>query len=319
MNDSKIGVAAAGGDGASVMARIQKLEESGVDAAWLTTGGAGPDGLTILSAAAARTERILLGTAIIPTWPRHPIVTVQQSQVIESIAPGRFRLGLGPSHAPVIGSMFGINFEAALGHLEAYVHIVRTLLHEGSVECDGERLSAHASIPAATPDLPVMASALRRRSFEYCGAHTDGAISWMCPLPYLRDVAVPAIKAGAESAGRPAPPIVAHIPLTVHADAGQVRAAAREQFATYPKLPFYQAMFEASGYPEAGQTGEWSDRMVDEIVAYGSDERVAQRINEAFELGASEVLVSILMPGSEPEKSWDRTVGLLGELSADRG
>jgi F420-dependent oxidoreductase-like protein len=316
MGDTRIGVAAAGGDGAEVLARIQKLEESGVDAAWLTTGGAGPDGLTILGAVAARTERIQLGTAIVPTWPRHPIVAAQQAQVIESIAPGRFRFGLGPSHAPVISGMFGIEFDAVLSHLEEYVHIVRTLLHDGSIEFDGDRLSAHASIPDSFPDLPVMASALRKRSFEYCGAKTDGAISWMCPLPYMRDVAVPAVKAGAESAGRPTPPIVAHIPVTVHDNAGEVRAAAREQFAVYARLPFYQSMFELSGYPEATETGEWSDRMVDEIVAYGSDERVSQRINEAFELGASEVLISILTAGPEPEKVWDRTVGLLGELSS---
>jgi len=316
MGDTRIGVAAAGGDGAEVLARIQQLEESGVDAAWLTTGGAGPDGLTILGAAAARTERIQLGTAIVPTWPRHPIVAAQQAQVIESIAPGRFRFGLGPSHAPVISGMFGIVFDAVLSHLEEYVHIVRTLLHDGSIEFDGDRLTAHASIPDSFPDLPVMASALRKRSFEYCGAQTDGAISWMCPLPYMRDVAVPAIKAGAESAGRPTPPIVAHIPLTVHDNADEVRAAAREQFAIYARLPFYQSMFELSGYPEATQTSEWSDRMVDEIVAYGSDERVSQRIDEAFELGTSEVLVSVLTAGPEPEKVWDRTVGLLGELSS---
>jgi F420-dependent oxidoreductase-like protein len=316
MGDTRIGVAAAGGDGAEVLARIQQLEESGVDAAWLTTGGAGPDGLTILGAAAARTERIQLGTAIVPTWPRHPIVAAQQAQVIESIAPGRFRFGLGPSHAPVISGMFGIEFDAVLSHLEEYVHIVRTLLHDGSIEFDGDRLTAHASIPDSFPDLPVMASALRKRSFEYCGAQTDGAISWMCPLPYMRDVAVPAIKAGAESAGRPTPPIVAHIPLTVHDNADEVRAAAREQFAIYARLPFYQSMFELSGYPEATQTSEWSDRMVDEIVAYGSDERVSQRIDEAFELGTSEVLVSVLTAGPEPEKVWDRTVGLLGELSS---
>jgi F420-dependent oxidoreductase-like protein len=316
MGNTRIGVAAAGGDGAEVLARIQQLEESSVDAAWLTTGGAGPDGLTILGAAAACTDRIQLGTAIVPTWPRHPVVAAQQAQVIESIAPGRFRFGLGPSHAPVISGMFGIEFDAALSHLEEYVHIVRTLLHDGTIEFDGDRLTAHASIPDSFPDLPVMASALRKRSFEYCGAQTDGAISWMCPLPYIRDVAIPAIKAGAELAGRPTPPIVAHIPLTVHDNAEEVRAAAREQFAVYARLPFYQSMFELSGYPEATQTSEWSDRMVDEIVAYGSDERVSQRINEAFELGASEVLISVLTAGPEPEKVWDRTIGLLGELSS---
>ena len=99
MTDKRIGVAAMGGDAKAVVERIQQMESMGVPAAWLTTGGAGLDGLTIFSAAAMQTASIMLGTCITPTWPRHPVAAVQQVQVIANLAPGRFRFGVGPSHS----------------------------------------------------------------------------------------------------------------------------------------------------------------------------------------------------------------------------
>ncbi|MEX0762957.1 MAG: LLM class flavin-dependent oxidoreductase [Dehalococcoidia bacterium] len=316
MGDFRIGVAAGGGSGAEVVQRIERLEDLGVTAAWLTTAGAGPDGPTILSAAAARTERILLGTSIVPTWPRHPVVQVQQAQVIASLAPGRFRLGIGPSHKRIIERVYGIPFDSPMEHFREYFEVVKTLLQEGRVDFDGATYKAHASIPEALPNVPVMASALQRGSYEFSGAHADGAISWMCPLPYLRDVALPAMQEGARDAGRQAPPLIAHIPATVYADADEVRESSQRQFGNYVRLPFYNRMFAASGYPEAGETQQWSARMVDEIVAYGSEERVAERISEAFNWGASEVLVTILEVGADPRETWERTAALLGNLSA---
>ena len=114
MIEKRIGVAAMGGNANEVLSRIQELERRGVQAAWLTTGGAGLDGLTLFSAAATQTERIMLGTCITPTWPRHPIAAVQQVQVIANLAPGRFRFGVGPSHRAGMEGMFGFDFTAPL-------------------------------------------------------------------------------------------------------------------------------------------------------------------------------------------------------------
>ena len=109
----QIGVAAMGGDARSVLERIQELERRGIPAAWLTTGGGGLDALTLFAAAGAQTQTISLGTSIVPTWPRHPIVTAQQVQVIAGLAPGRIRLGLGPSHKPTMEDTFGYEFRGS--------------------------------------------------------------------------------------------------------------------------------------------------------------------------------------------------------------
>jgi len=315
VNQKRIGVAAMGGDANAVLSRIQELERQGIQAAWLTTGGAGLDGLTLFSAAAVRTESIMLGTCITPTWPRHPIAAVQQVQVIANLAPGRFRFGLGPSHRAGMESMFGFDFKAPLTNLREYVSIVKKLLGEGSVDFDGRQYHAHASIAEAAADVPVMASALRPASFEYCGAETDGAISWVCPGVYLRDVAVPAMQKGAQGAGRSVPPLITHAPVCVHDNPEEVRSASREQLSTYPRAPFYQRMFAAAGYPEAKETEGWSDGMLDAVVLSGTEETVAGRLRELFDWGSDEILVSVVTAGTDRAGSWDRTVRLLAQAS----
>ena len=315
MAEKRIGVAAMGGDSRAVVARIQELESLGIAAAWLTSGGAGPDALTTFAAAAATTERILLGTSIIPTYPRHPIVAVQQTQVIAQLAPGRFRLGLGPSHKVSIEPMFGIEHHAPLTNLREYIQVVKALLGEGRVDFDGKQYHGHAALPgAAAPDVPVMASALRRRSFRLCGEVADGAISWVCPGQYLRDVGLPAMQEGAARADRPVPPLIAHVPVCVHDNPDEVRDAARQQLSNYPRSPFYQEMFAASGHPEA-RDGVWSDGMLEDVVFSGSEEDVAGRLRELFDWGATEILAHPVTAGGDSQASMNRNLNLIAAVT----
>ena len=311
MSDNLIGVAVGAGNAGDALAMIERAEELGIQAAWMTTGGARLDSITTFAAAAVRTQRIKMGTSIVPTYPRHPLVAAQQAQVIAHLAPGRFRLGMGPSHRPTMESM-GMDFRSPLGHLREYLQILKALLQKGKVDFDGTFYHAHESI-AQTVDVPVMASALGKGSFELCGAEADGAISWICPGPYLRDVAIPAMKKGAEQAGRPVPPLIAHAPVCVHDNAEEVRAAVREQV-TNPRLPFYQRMLINAGFPEA-KDGTWSDAMIDAVVLWGDEQRVTERLIEMFSFGATEVLASPIAAGTDREGSVDRTMRLLGQVA----
>ena len=92
MSMGTIGVEVSGRDATEIIEQIQRLEDLGVKAAWATSGG-DSDPITLLAVAAMQTESILLGTSIVPTWPRHPITTAQQANVLANLAPGRFRLG----------------------------------------------------------------------------------------------------------------------------------------------------------------------------------------------------------------------------------
>jgi alkanesulfonate monooxygenase SsuD/methylene tetrahydromethanopterin reductase-like flavin-dependent oxidoreductase (luciferase family) len=210
--------------------------------------------------------------------------------------------------------MYGIPFERPLEHLREYLAILQAVLKEGKVDFAGKRLTARAQIAGPT-GVSVMASALRPNGFRVCGELADGAISWVCPLPYLRDVAVPAIAEGAAKAGRPAPPLVAHVPVVVSEDGNAVREAARRQIGFYPRVPYYSQMFQDAGFPEAKE-GQLSDRMIDALVIHGSADAVKARLRDVASFGARELLAMPILPAEDPGAR-DRTYKALGELAAE--
>jgi len=314
-NHKVIGVAITGQDSMEVVERVQQAEQMGVSAAWLTTGGAGRDALTLFAAVAVHTKKILLGTSITPTWPRHPVAMAQQVRVLAELAQGRFRLGVGPSHKAGMEHTYGVEFHKPLSHLREYLYILKALIQQGEVNFDGTYYHAHArtGIPL---EVPVMASALRRGSFELCGAEADGAITWVCAGAYLRDVAVPAMQAGARLSGRDVPPLIAHAPMCVNDDMEEVRSATREQMGGYPSNPFYTRMFVDSGFPEVAKTQAWSDRMIDAVILGGNESRVSERIQEMFSFGASEILVTPILAGKNKAASMERTLSLIASVDA---
>jgi F420-dependent oxidoreductase-like protein len=314
MAEKRLGVVVSAPNSAAVLTSIADLEQRGIPAAWLTSAGAGgADPLGVFVGAALRTQHMLLGTAITQTFPRHPIAVVQQVLVLAQLVPGRFRLGLGTSGRGGMEQTYGVNFRAPLGHLREYLRIVKALLHTGSVDVAGRYYQARTRI-AAPVDVPVMAAALGPKAYELCGAEADGAISWVCPGSYLRDVALPALHRGAASAGRPAPPLIAHAPVCVHDRAEEVRAAVRQQFGGFARAPFYQNMFHAAGFPEVSQ-GTWSDAMIDAVALWGDESRVAEAIGGLFALGATEILVSPVPAGDDRAASLERTLRLLAQVA----
>ena len=309
-----IGVAVSAPDAAiRPLLGYSEVEEAGVPAVWLTSSGGGGDAMAVLAAAAARTDRVLLGTSIVQTWSRHPVALAQQVQVMASLAPGRFRLGVGPGHREAMERTFGARFRAPLGHLGEYLRILKALIQGGAVDFDGRFYSAGSTMPAA-PDVPVMASALRPRSFELCGAEADGAISWVCPHDYLRQSALPALLRGATAKGRAAPPLIAHAPVIVEEDADAVRAAVRSQLGNYPRTVFYSKMFAAAGVP-VSDAGGWTDEMIDAVAIYGDEASVTRRLEALFEWGVGEVLASVVTVGDAGASS-ARTMRLLAKVSA---
>jgi len=313
MAQQRLGVVVSAPDSSTALTSIADLEQRGIPAAWLTSAGAGgADTLGVFTGAALRTQHILLGTAITQTFPRHPIAVAQQVLALAQLAPGRFRLGLGTSGRAGMEQTYGVNYRAPLTHLREYLRIVKTLLHTGSVDFDGRYYQAHTRI-AAPVEVPVMAAALGEKAYELCGAEADGAISWVCPGAYLRDVALPALQRGAAGAGRPVPPLIAHAPVCVHDHTEQVRAAVRQQFGGFARAPFYQNMFRAAGFQEVSQ-GTWSDAMIDAVALWGDEARVTAGIGGLFALGATEVLVSPVLAGDDRAASLERTLRLLSQV-----
>lgn len=290
-------------------------EQAGIGAAWLTTGGTSPDGLTLLAAAAVETSTIRLGTSIVPTYPRHPLAVAQQALVLGDLAPGRFVLGVGPSHRPSIENVFGIPFGKPIEHLREYLTILRQALDAGQVEFDGEQYHVHGWRIGNPPHLPILLSALRPASYRLAGRLADGAISWITPAAYLRDHALPALREGAaqRTDGRTVR-LVAHCFAAVSTDTEAVSQAARERLGGYLRAPFYQEMFAAAGYPEAQQQTV-TDAMITAVVAHGDEAETARRIRAFLDAGADEVIVSVVPVGANPQASKERTLALLARMA----
>jgi F420-dependent oxidoreductase-like protein len=317
MKNLPIGVGAmSGNDARTWIDRIVLAEEAGVQCAWLNNGPPSIDALVVFGAAALRTRRIQFGTAIMMTFPRHPLSMMQAATCVDQLAPGRLRLGVGPSHKPFIEGMYGLSFDKPQEHLREYLTILRSILSQGSVSFQGKHLSAHAALsPPRTTGVKVLASALRPNAFRLCGELTDGAISWMCPLPYLRDVAAPALEGGARAASREKPPLVGHVMVSVSEDAAAVREAARAETIHYPRLPYYAQMLLDAGYPEVKE-GVFSDRMIDDMVVYGTAAQVKERLRTLPSFGVDELLAKVIEPKND-SKAYERTVQALGELAAE--
>lgn len=310
----KVGVSIHGASAkpAELLATIVRADQLGVHAFWLTSGPAGPDPLTLLAAAAPLTKKITLAQSVVPTMPRHPLILVQQAQVVANLAPGRFVLGLGPGHPALVTPFYGIPFERPLEQLREYVHIVRAALCEGTVDFDGERFQVHARV-ANTAAVPIMTSGLRRKSYLLAGELADGAITWLCPARYLSDVALPALQEGAARANRSVPPLVGQAFIAVSKNVDEVRKLARERLAVNLRLPFYRQMLVAAGFPEAAN-GELSDRLLDAVVIHGNEHEVADGLRSFMvSAGASEMIASILLLGDERD-STERSLQLVANL-----
>jgi F420-dependent oxidoreductase-like protein len=292
-----------------LVAMAQRAEAAGVSTLWLTSG-LGPDSLTSLAVVGARTERIGLGTAIAIAYSRHPLAMIQQARAIEDIAPGRLRLGVGTSHKQTIETTGGLSFDRPLGFLREYLEVLAQA-RTGELDHDGARISVHTRLQAPVR-VPVLISALRPTAYRLAGELADGAIAWITPPAFLRDVAGPAMRDRASAHGRPEPSLVGHALALVTSDPTAARGSGLERLAGYTRMHFYRAMFGDAGYPEAAD-GNVPAALADELVLVGSEEQVAAGLQRFADAGCDEVIVSLL-PGSDADT--DRTLALLASRSA---
>ncbi|GHO59583.1 LLM class flavin-dependent oxidoreductase [Ktedonobacter robiniae] len=307
----RVGLAVSGATASEAIAAIVAAEKAGVRQVWMTQGGLSPDTLTIFAAAAVQTQSIRMGTSIVPTYPRHPLALAQQALALSDIAPERLRLGVGPSHRPIIEGGYGIPMQSPQEHLREYVTILRAALWDGKVEHQGRFFAVKGTLPRA-PHTPILISALREGAFRLAGELTDGALSWVCPVPYLLEKALPALRAGAIKAGRQIPPLVAHIPVALSQDRQAVNVAARKQLGYYGHLPFYVSMFAEAGFPVSPE-GELSDALLENLVVAGDEAAIAEHLKKLLTSRLDELLVMpIVVANAKDER--ERLARLIGQI-----
>lgn len=305
-------------DTVDALARIREAEHAGIQQIWMKVDGAGegvPDILTLFAAAATHTERIRLGTAIVPIYPRHPLVMAQQALAVHDLAPGRLRLGLGSSNRMVIKDWLGLEFSSPLPYLKEYVEVLRCALWEGNATYHGKFFQV-ACPHARSAQIPLLLSALGKKAFRLAGEIADGVLSWMCPVPYLLSSALPALHAGAESRQRPTPPVVAHLLVALSTDEEAARASVRQLVVGYAQLPFYARMFAEAGFAGAGD-GKDADvnALTQTLVISGNEATVRNRVEELLASGLDELMLQLIPVASE-ESERKQLLHLIGSLQA---
>ncbi len=290
---------------------IIAAEQAGVRQIWTTQGPTTLDALTVFTVAATQTSTIRLGTSILPIYPRHPLAVAAQVRTFNELAPGRLRLGIGTSHRPTIEGMYGIEMADPLAYLREYTSVLRAALWEGKVEHQGRYYHVNASLPG-TARVPILIATLGRGAFQTSGELADGALSWVCPVPYLLQTGLPALQEGAEQAGRPYPPLVAHIPVALDADRQAVLAAARKRLGHYGKLPFYRHMFIEAGYP-IPEDGTLPEALIDSLVVSGDEQTIVTRLTGLLVRGLDELNL-LLVPVKTEAQEWSRLAHLIGQL-----
>jgi F420-dependent oxidoreductase-like protein len=302
---------------ANAISLAQRSESTGFDSFFLGTAF-GLDPIGTLGVVAQHTDHIGLGTSVVPTWPRHPFVMAQQAATTNAASGGRFRLGIGPSHPPVM-SMYGIASEHPVSHTREYLTVVKSLLGDGSVKLRGEHFSVFGFLDVEDGGSPpVLLGALRPRLCHLAGELADGAIPWLVPPEYLAETIVPALADGARAAGRTLPPpVLASMPCVLSRDRDAVLEAAGRDLGIYLGVPTYVDVFVRAGLlpdPAAAADG-WTPALVDAVLAWGDADALRARLQRWFDAGADELIVSPVGCGDDPAGNVDELLEVLGDFT----
>ena len=300
----RIGTLAADTDGDQTLAKLtdelRRATDDGFASFWMSNIF-GLDALTALAVAGSRVPGIELGTAVVPTYPRHPAVMAQQALTTAlAVGPDRLALGIGLSHKLVIEEMYGHSFDKPARHMREYLSVLLPLLEGSPANVKGEVLSANIGLSTARHgQVPVLLAALAPRMLELAGRQTDGTMLWMTGPATVRDYVVPAISAAASAAGRPSPRVVCSLPVCVTSDPDAARESAAKVFAMYGQLPSYRAMLDREGAAGPG-----------DVAVVGDEDTVATQIQALADAGVTDFVAAEFARGQD----WERTRGLLKSL-----
>jgi len=286
-------------------------DEAGLATVWIPQIPDEFDALTAATLVGAETSRIEVGTAVLPVQPRHPIALAQQALSVQAVCGGRLTLGLGVSHHWIIGEMLGLPYDRPATTLRAHLDVLdQALAGPGTVEVDNELFQVHnpLDITDITPT-PVLLAALGPVMLRLAGERSDGTILWLADERAISSHIAPRIRRAAAAAGRPAPRVVAGVPVCLCRDSDVDAAVARAN----------RLLSEAEVSPNYQRLMEHGDaRDVGDILAAGSEAAIEKRLRAFADAGATDVSVRVVPLGADRDErlaSLRRTRDLIASLA----
>jgi 5,10-methylenetetrahydromethanopterin reductase len=288
----------------AIVDEVMRAEADGFGSAWSVHFSRSVDALDVLAVAGARTSQIGLGVGVVPTYPRHPLALAQQAATTQAFCGGRLTLGVGVSHRPVIEDLHGLSYARPAAHMRDYLSVLMPLLRTGSVSHKGEfyQVDGGFAVPGTSP-VPVLVGALAPMMVQVAGELADGIVTWLAGPRSLGEHIVPRLHAAAR--GRPAPRVVAALPVALCPDAGQAKDAADEMFSRYAGLDNYRRQLEREGARSPGG-----------LAVTGTEAGIETQLRQLAGLGVTEFWPIIFPVGGDPAGSRSRTRALLTGLAA---
>jgi probable F420-dependent oxidoreductase len=305
--------------------RAARADELGFDSVY-TTHIAQRDSLTVLAAFAMKTERVKLGTGVLPIFSRTPVSTAQTAATIDELSGGRMVIGLGVSHKVTVENWFDSEITKPVTQMREYAGIVRAILR-GEQPPEGEFFNSKFQFMGyeARPELPIYIGALSPNMLQLAGEIGDGVMLWLCGPEYIERVVIPEVTKGREKAGKSMDgfDVVAAVPVGLTDDPDAAREAMRGELLTYASLPFYRRMLEASGFTdelEAFDAGMadgdvdkakagLSDQMIDSLIGAGDADAVRATVQRYRDAGAVSPCI-----GGLPGGGFDEAMEAVAEM-----
>jgi F420-dependent oxidoreductase-like protein len=314
-----------GRDLSRALDRVALADRLGFDSAY-TTHIAKRDSLSVLMAYASASERIRLGTGVVPIFSRTPATMAQTAATIDEFSGGRMVLGLGVSHRVTVENWHGARIDKPVTQMREYVAAVRAIIR-GEPAPESERFPTRFAFMgySARAELPIYVAALSPNMLRLAGEVADGVMLWLCSPAYIRETVIPCVREGLERAGRQDDgfDVVAAVPVALTDDPEAARASLRQDLIPYASLPFYRAMLESSGFgeelaafdegmaagdPERAKAG-LSEGMLTELAGIGDADAVRAAVGRYREAGAGSPCV-----GGLPGTDFNAALELVAEL-----
>ena len=290
---------------------IEWAESAGFDTAWMPQVPNDFDVLTMVSLMGTRTSRIELGTAVVPLQAQHPIALARQALSVHAGSGGRLALGVGPSHHWIITDMLGLPYEKPAAYTRDYLEVLNAALAgPGDVDVENDSFTVHnPTVLSAETPMPVLVAALGPVMLQIAGELTDGTVLWMADERAIGEHIAPRITKAAENAGRPAPRIIAGIPvcLCANSEIEAAKARANRILAEAETSPNYQRLLDRGDARDVG-----------DLCAAGDAEQILRRFRAFADAGVTDLSVRLLPIGETRDElvaSKHRTREVISELA----
>src|ERR1700730_7845388 len=251
------------------------IEKHDYKALWIPEGP-GRDPFAHSAYLLSHTETLVIATGIANIWARDAMSMASAARTVAEISDGRFILGIGVSHKPVVANR-GHTYDKPYSYMKEYLPRLKEAL-KGSGQTQ--------------PEIPLLIAALHPKMLALAATQTDGTHPYFVPPEHTAKV---------RAQIGPTPWICVEQAVILEADATRARAAARQYMSFYvTHLPNYRNNLKALGWQDADFENGCSDRLIDAIVAWGSEEKIRERIDAHLKAGATHVCIQALRSDGQP-------------------